>query len=161
MLCLQELPQWEQPQQQHKPGLFSLLQVKLMHYLQDMSKASREALQSSSLLKYRKCFENTLKLRRFTDLKTRNTMRPACLSLADGSPAAPHDTQRWSYCSLSLLSPSSSLSLTGPQATPECCWLWLCHLSRGVIEELSSARHLLPTEALTHCNQGGTSAPFD
>lgn len=114
MLCLQELPQWEQPQQQHKPGLFSLLQVKLMHYLQDMSKASREALQSSSLLKYRKCFENTLKLRGFTDLKTRNTMRSACLSLADGSPAAPHDTQRWSYCSLSLLSPSSSLSHRSP-----------------------------------------------
>lgn len=40
-------------------GCFHSCKCKLMHYLQDMSKASREALQSISLLKYRKFFENT------------------------------------------------------------------------------------------------------
>lgn len=47
------------PSSNTNPGCFHSCKCKLMHYLRDTSKASREALQSSSLLKYRKFFENT------------------------------------------------------------------------------------------------------
>lgn len=66
------------------------------------------------------------------------------------SPSSPHHPLSHKHALVPRQPPSASG-----------CWLWLCHLFRGMIEELSSARHLLPTEALTHCNQGGTSAPFD
>lgn len=131
--------------------------------------SSREALKSISLFKYRKCFENTESrwIRRFEDQKQpRGRCARAWLTgllqpqgVLSTLRAPRHPGQR-RHCFPSLLPSSSSLSR---RQTPSAAggWLSLCRALRGLIEELSSACHFLPMKVLSHCNQAGTSSPFD